>query len=226
MSQSLLERHRAPDSPQVRVTEIFHSIQGESLSTGERTAFVRLTGCPLRCTYCDTAYAFKGGEWREIPEILDQVAGYNVRHVCVTGGEPLAQTSCHLLLEALCDAGYQVSLETSGAMDIGEVDPRVIKVLDIKTPGSGEHHRNLLGNLQHLRPSDQVKLVVCDEADYRWAASLILDHALHERCTVLFSPVTPGCQPGDLADWILQDRLPVRLQIQLHKILWGDARGR
>jgi 7-carboxy-7-deazaguanine synthase len=226
MSQSLLERHRAPDSPKVRVTEIFHSIQGESLSTGERTAFVRLTGCPLRCTYCDTAYAFKGGEWREIPEILDQVAGYNVRHVCVTGGEPLAQTSCHLLLEALCDAGYQVSLETSGAMDIGEVDPRVIKVLDIKTPGSGEHHRNFLGNLQHLSPEDQVKLVVCDEADYRWAASLIVDQGLHERCTVLFSPATPGCQPGDLADWILQDRLPVRLQIQLHKILWGDARGR
>lgn len=208
------------------MTEIFHSIQGESLSTGERTAFVRLTGCPLRCTYCDTAYAFKGGEWCEIPEVLDQIARYKVRHVCVTGGEPLAQTSCHLLLEALCDAGYQVSLETSGAMDIGEVDPRVIKVLDIKTPGSGEHHRNLLGNLQHLRPEDQVKLVVCDEADYRWAASLIVDQALHERCTVLFSPATPGCQPGDLADWILQDHLPVRLQIQLHKILWGDARGR
>ncbi len=214
------------DLPKVRVTEIFHSIQGESLSTGERTAFVRLTGCPLRCTYCDTAHAFKGGAWREIPAILEQIADYRVRHVCVTGGEPLAQTACLDLLGALCDRGYQVALETSGAMDIRPVDPRVVKVLDLKTPGSGEQGRNQLGNLQHLGPRDQVKLVICDEADYRWATSLVLDHGLHERCTVLFSPVTPGCPPADLADWILRDRLPVRLQIQLHKVLWGESRGR
>ncbi len=214
------------DLPKVRVTEIFHSIQGESLSTGERTAFVRLTGCPLRCTYCDTAYAFRGGAWREIPAILEQIADYRVRHVCVTGGEPLAQAACLDLLSALCDAGYQVSVETSGALDIGQVDARVTKVLDLKTPGSGEQDRNLLGNLAHLGTRDQVKLVICDAADYRWAASLVLDQRLHERCTVLFSPVTPGCPPGDLADWILHDRLPVRLQIQLHKSLWGEARGR
>lgn len=212
--------------PKLRITEIFHSIQGESLSTGERTAFIRLTGCPLRCTYCDTAYAFKGGEWREIPAILEEIADYRVRHVCVTGGEPLAQTACLDLLRILCDHGYQVSLETSGAMDIGQVDPRVIRVLDLKTPGSGEQDRNLLGNLEHLGPQDQVKLVVCDEADYRWAASLIIEQVLHERCTVLVSPMTPGCPPGDLADWILRDRLPVRLQIQLHKVLWGETRGR
>lgn len=212
--------------PKLRITEIFHSIQGESLSTGERTAFVRLTGCPLRCTYCDTAYAFKGGEWREIPAILEEIADYRVRHVCVTGGEPLAQAACLDLLRALCDHGYQVSLETSGAMDIGQVDPRVVRVLDLKTPGSGEQDRNLLGNLELLGPKDQVKLVICDEADYRWAASLLCDRALHERCTVLFSPMTPGCPPGELADWILRDRLPVRLQIQLHKVLWGDTRGR
>jgi 7-carboxy-7-deazaguanine synthase len=210
----------------VRVTEIFHSIQGESLSAGERTAFVRLTGCPLRCTYCDTPYAFKGGEWREIPEILAEIAEYAVRHVCVTGGEPMAQAACHTLLAALCDAGYQVSLETSGAMEVDAVDPRVIKVLDLKTPGSGEQDRNLLDNLEHLAPRDQLKLVICDERDYRWAASLVLDQALHERCTVLLSPATPGCAPGDLADWILRDRMPVRLQIQLHKVLWGETPGR
>lgn len=214
------------DLPRLRVTEIFHSIQGESLSSGERTAFIRLTGCPLRCTYCDTTYAFKGGEWRTIPAILEQIADYGVRHACVTGGEPLAQAVCLDLLHALCDQGYQVSLETSGALDIGPLDPRVIKVLDLKTPGSGEQDRNRLANLEHLAPKDQVKLVICDEDDYGWAASLVLDRALHERCTVLFSPMTPGCPPGDLADWILRDRLPVRLQVQLHKVLWGDSRGR
>ena len=219
-------RDGAAPLPRVRVTEVFHSIQGESLSAGERTAFVRLTGCPLRCTYCDTDYAFKGGEWREVPEILAEITKYRVRHVCVTGGEPLAQAASHALLAALCDAGYQVSLETSGAMEIDAVDPRVIKVLDLKTPGSGEQDRNLLGNLEHLGPRDQLKLVICDERDYRWAASLVLDRALHERCTVLLSPATPGCAPGDLADWILRDRLPVRLQIQLHKVLWGETRGR
>lgn len=212
--------------PKLRVTEIFHSIQGESLSTGERTAFVRLTGCPLRCTYCDTAYAFKGGEWREIPEILAQIRDFRVRHVCVTGGEPLAQAACTQLLRDLSDAGYQVSLETSGALDIGPVDPRVIKVLDLKTPGSGEQDRNLLGNLDRLAQDDQLKFVIMDQTDYGWAAGLVLERALHERCTVLFSPATPGCPPGQLAEWILRDRLPVRLQIQLHKVLWGDVRGR
>jgi 7-carboxy-7-deazaguanine synthase len=216
----------ANDLPRLRVTEIFHSIQGESLSTGERTAFIRLTGCPLRCTYCDTAYAFKGGESREISTILDEIAGYEVRYVCVTGGEPLAQAACIDLLRALCDSGYEVSLETSGALDIAQVDPRVIRVLDLKTPGSGEQDRNLLGNLGQLSAKDQVKLVICDEADYRWAASLLRDHALHERCPVLFSPMTPGCPPRELAEWILRDRLPVRLQIQLHKVLWGETRGR
>ncbi|MGE5153129.1 MAG: 7-carboxy-7-deazaguanine synthase QueE [Bdellovibrio bacteriovorus] len=210
----------------VRVTEIFHSIQGESLSAGERTAFVRLTGCPLRCTYCDTAYAFKGGAWHGIPTILEQISDYGVRQVCVTGGEPLAQGGCLDLLAALCDAGYGVSLETSGALDVGRVDPRVVKILDLKTPGSGEQQRNLLRNLEYLSARDQVKLVICDEADYHWSASLVLEHGLHERCTVLFSPMTPGCPPGDLADWILRDRLPVRLQIQLHKVLWGEAQGR
>lgn len=214
------------DLPKVRVTEVFHSIQGESLSAGERTAFVRLTGCPLRCTYCDTAYAFKGGDWRAIPEILAEIADYQVRHVCVTGGEPLAQPACLDLLRTLCDAGYEVSVETSGALDIRPVDPRVAKIMDLKTPGSGEQPRNLLANLRYLSPGDQVKLVVCDERDYRWAARLVRGQALDQRCTVLFSPATPGCRPGDLADWILQDRLPVRLQIQLHKVLWGDARGR
>lgn len=214
------------DLPKVRITEVFHSIQGESLSSGERTAFVRLTGCPLRCTYCDTPHAFKGGDWRGIPEILSEIAGFQVRHVCVTGGEPLAQTACLDLLRTLCDAGYQVSLETSGALDIQPVDPRVIKVVDLKTPASGESHRNLLSNLSHLDPKDQVKFVICDEADYRWATRFILAQALPERCTVLLSPATPGCRPADLADWILHDRLPVRLQLQIHKLLWGDARGR
>lgn len=213
--------------PALRVTEIFHSIQGESLSAGERTAFVRLTGCPLRCGYCDTAYAFKGGEWREVAAILGEIARFEVRHVCVTGGEPLAQRACLDLLASLCEAGYLVSLETSGAIDVGPVDPRVVKILDLKTPGSGEEPRNLLANLQHLRPSDQVKFVVCDESDYRWAVDRVRELALERRCTVLFSPAAPGCSAGTLADWILRDRLPVRLQIQLHKVLWGnDPRGR
>lgn len=212
--------------PKLRITEIFHSIQGESLSVGERTAFIRLTGCPLRCTYCDTQYAFKGGEWWEIDRILQEVAGYQVRHCCVTGGEPLAQKECPALLTALCDAGYEVSIETSGAIDVGDVDPRVIKVLDIKTPGSGEQGRNLLANLDRLGPRDQVKLVICDQKDYEWSRALVDEHRLAERCTVLFSPAASGLAPGDLADWILRDRLPVRLQIQLHKILWGNAQGR
>jgi 7-carboxy-7-deazaguanine synthase len=210
----------------LRITEIFHSIQGESLTAGERTAFVRLTGCPLRCGYCDTAYAFKGGEPMAIDEVLARVAGFRVRHVCVTGGEPLAQGACHDLLCALADAGYRVSLETSGALDLSGVNPRVVKVLDLKTPGSGESARNLWSNLEHLRPHDQIKLVICNQADYAWARERLREHRLDARCTVLFSPVVPGLPPGELADWIIRDRLPVRLQIQLHKVLWGDARGR
>lgn len=210
----------------LRITEIFHSLQGESASVGWRTVFVRLTGCPLRCVYCDTAYAFTGGKSLEIEEILTRVATFGVRHVCVTGGEPLAQRTCDDLLRALADAGYRVSLETSGALDVSGVDPRVVKVLDLKTPGSGEAARNLWSNLGHLRPDDQVKLVICDQTDYAWARECLLEHRLDARCTVLFSPAVPSLPPGELADWILRDRLPVCLQIQLHKILWGDARGR
>jgi 7-carboxy-7-deazaguanine synthase len=210
----------------LRVTEIFHSLQGEGLTTGERTAFVRLTGCPLRCTYCDTVYAFTGGESMTIEEVLERVAGFAVRHVCVTGGEPLAQRDCPTLLAALCDAGYRVCIETAGALDVSHVDPRVVKVMDLKTPGSGEVARNLWDNLEHLAPTDQVKFVICDETDYRWAAAQLAEHDLTRRCSVLFSPAEGRLAPTDLAEWILRDRLPVRFQLQLHKILWGDERGR
>lgn len=214
------------EPPRLRITEIFHSLQGEGLATGERTAFVRLTGCPLRCGYCDTEYAFRGGEWMGIPAILARIAPFAVRHVCITGGEPLAQHDCPALLIALCDAGYRVSIETAGAFDISGLDPRVVRVMDLKTPGSGECERNLWSNVEHLRPGDQLKLVLCDEADYRWAAQQVAAYGLDRRCTVLFSPVAGSLDPGVLGDWILRDRLPVRLQIQLHKVLWGDVRGR
>lgn len=214
------------ESLRLRITEIFHSLQGEGLSAGERTAFVRLTGCPLRCGYCDTEYAFRGGRWMEIPEILAAIAPFAVDYVCVTGGEPLAQRNCPALLTDLCDAGYRVSLETAGAFDITRLDPRVVRVMDIKTPASGECERNLWSNLGHLRPDDQVKLVLCDEADYRWAAEQVMAYGIARRCSVLFSPAAGQLDPGLLGDWILRDRLPVRLQIQLHKVLWGEARGR
>ena len=188
--------------------------------------FVRLTGCPLRCTYCDTAYAFHGGEWRDVDAILSEVAGHGVRHVCVTGGEPLAQKRCIGLLGRLCDAGYVVSLETSGAIDIAAVDPRVSRVLDIKTPGSGEEARNLWSNLPLLTAHDQVKFVICSRADYDWARGVVAEHALHERCDVLFSPSKSEVGARELADWIVGDRLPVRFQMQLHKILWNDEPGR
>ena len=210
----------------LRITEIFHSLQGESASIGWRTVFVRLTGCPLRCGYCDTTYAFKGGEWRGIDEILAEVASYDARHVTVTGGEPLAQTECTALLTALCDAGYTVSLETSGAVDIANVDPRVIKVMDLKTPGSGEVERNLYDNIQHLDAKDQVKFVIADRADYDWSREQLERRDLISRCEVLFSPVADGLAPAQLADWILHDRLDVRFQLQLHKILWGNEPGR
>ena len=210
----------------LRLTEIFHSLQGESASVGWRTVFVRLTGCPLRCGYCDTAYAFKGGDWWEIDDIVESVAQYQAHHVTVTGGEPLAQADCPALLTALCDAGYRVSLETSGAVDISRVDPRVARVMDLKTPGSGELEKNLYANIDHLRPIDQVKFVITDEDDYRWSREQLQRWDLTARCEVLFSPVAGDMQPEQLADWILRDRLDVRFQLQLHKILWGDQPGR
>lgn len=215
-----------PGEPGLRITEIFHSIQGESRPVGLPTVFVRLTGCPLRCHWCDTAYAFQGGQRRGIDDIVAEVGGYGARHVCVTGGEPLAQPACRDLLVALSDAGFAVSLETSGALDIGPVDPRVMIVLDIKAPGSGEESRNRLGNLALLKPTDQVKFVLRDRADYEWARDFLQVHALAGRCEPLFSPVWGELDGRALAEWILADRLPVRFQLQLHKLLWGDAPGR
>ena len=209
----------------LRITEIFHSIQGESRPVGYPTAFVRLTGCPLRCGYCDTAYAFHGGQRVRLADVLARVADFQVRHVCVTGGEPLAQPACLDLLVALCDAGYQVSLETSGALDIAAVDRRVAVVLDLKTPASGECERNLWTNLPHLKPEDQIKFVICNRPDYEWARDQLRQQGLAARCEVLFSPAWEQQPARELADWILADRLPVRLQVQLHKYLWGDLPG-
>ena len=216
----------AASAERLRITEIFLSLQGEARTIGLPTVFVRLTGCPLRCQYCDTAYAFHGGEWRDIDAILAEVAGFGVRHVCVTGGEPLAQKRCIGLLHRLCDGGFEVSLETSGAIDIAEVDPRVSRVLDIKTPGSLEVHRNLWSNLPLLTAHDQVKFVICSREDYDWARGVVAEHRLDTICEVLFSPSFNQVKPSDLADWIVADRLPVRFQLQLHKILWNDEPGR
>ncbi len=213
-------------SRRLRLTEIFHSLQGESDSIGWPTVFVRLTGCPLRCVWCDTEYSFHGGEWKEIDEILAIVASLGAHHVCVTGGEPLAQKRCLDLLEALCDGGHEVSLETSGALDISAVDSRVRRVMDLKAPGSGEAARNLWSNLDHLQAHDQIKFVLADRNDYDWAVARIHEHALSSRCPILFSPVHGKLAPRDLADWILADRLPVRFQMQLHKLLWGSEPGR
>jgi 7-carboxy-7-deazaguanine synthase len=210
----------------LRITEVFLSIQGEARSVGWPTVFVRLTGCPLRCRYCDSAYAFHGGIKRSIEDLLAEVAAYGVRHVTVTGGEPLAQRACLSLLRRLCDAGHEVSLETSGALDVAAVDPRVLKVLDLKTPGSGESARNHWPNLALLVPRDQVKFVLCDRADYEWARAVVHEHRLADRVEVLFSPSHGQLEPRQLAEWILADRLPVRFQIQLHKALWGDVPGR
>ena len=226
MAITSLDSEASAVRPRLRISEIFHSIQGEADSVGWPTVFVRLTGCPLRCTWCDTAYAFEGGGWRTLDEILAEVGGYGARHICVTGGEPLAQKRCLDLLVQLCDAGYEVSLETSGALDISQVDPRVRRVMDLKAPGSGESARNLLSNIGHLNARDQVKIVLADRADYEWAVMTLREHDLAARCTLLFSPVYGQLEPRALAEWILQDRLPVRLQIQLHKYLWGEAPGR
>ena len=209
----------------LRITEIFYSLQGEARTSGLPTAFVRLTGCPLRCSYCDSEYAFYGGVKKSLDEVLAEVAGFGAHYVCVTGGEPLAQKACIPLLKALCDAGYEVSLETAGALDIAAVDPRVSRVVDIKTPGSSESHKNRLTNLALLTPHDQLKFVLCDRADFDWAKAFIAEHTLFSRCEVLFSASFKQLAPKDLADWILSDRLPVRFQLQAHKYLWGDLPG-
>ena len=211
---------------QCRITEIFYSLQGESRTVGLPTVFVRLTGCPLRCGYCDTEYAFHGGEKMDIDEIVAQVAAFNPRYVCVTGGEPLAQPNCIPLLTALCDRGYDVSLETSGAMDISKVDKRVSRVMDLKTPGSGEESKNRYENIELLNNHDQLKFVVCHRDDYDWAKEKLQQHQLNERCEVLFSPIHGQLQPAELAEWVVEDNLPVRMQIQMHKYLWGEEKGR
>jgi 7-carboxy-7-deazaguanine synthase len=216
----------AAPADRLKITEIFLSLQGEARDAGWPTVFVRLTGCPLRCRYCDTTYSFFGGEWRGIDAILAEVAAHGVRHVCVTGGEPLAQKRCLDLLRRLCDAGYVVSLETSGAIDIAEVDPRVSRVLDIKTPGSGEVDRNRWENLPLLTAHDQIKFVICGREDYEWSRDVVREHRLDARCDVLFSPSKSEVSARDLADWIVADRLPVKFQLQLHKILWNDEPGR
>jgi 7-carboxy-7-deazaguanine synthase len=215
----------AAATERLRITEIFHSIQGEADAIGWRTVFVRLTGCPLRCVWCDTEYSFYGGDWRAIDDIVAEVASHGARHVCVTGGEPLAQKRCLILLKRLCDAGHDVSLETSGALDVSLVDPRVRKVMDLKAPDSGESKRNLWSNLGHLLPHDQVKIVIASRADYEWAREVVAEHRLNEHCMVLFSPVHGAIQPRELAEWIIDDKLDVRFQLQLHKLLWNDAPG-
>ena len=214
------------DVARLKITEIFFSLQGESTYTGLPTVFVRLTGCPLRCQYCDTAYAFTGGEWLGVPDILRRVAEFGARHVCVTGGEPLAQRECLGLLRELCDAGYQVSLETSGAVSVEQVDARVARVVDVKTPGSGESARNLYQQLDSLTAHDQIKFVITSRSDYDWSVAKLRELKLDQRCTVLFSPSHEELPARELADWVLADHLPVRFQVQLHKILWGNVPGR
>ncbi|HLA73480.1 MAG TPA: 7-carboxy-7-deazaguanine synthase QueE [Steroidobacteraceae bacterium] len=214
------------ESARLKITEVFHSLQGEADTVGFPTVFVRLTGCPLRCQFCDTAYAFHGGEWMTIDGVLARVAEFAPRYVCVTGGEPLAQINCLPLLTRLCDANYRVSLETSGAMPLAGVDPRVNRVVDVKTPGSGEEQRNRYEELTLLRAEEQIKFVICHRADYEWSREKLAALELAQRCTVLFSPSAEQLPARQLADWILEDRLPVRFQLQLHKVLWGNVPGK
>ncbi len=221
-----LGRPPARKIARLRINEIFHSLQGEADAVGFPTVFVRLTGCPLRCGYCDTAYAFHAGDWLSLDLILERVASFRTNHVCVTGGEPLAQPDCLPLLARLCDAGYRVSLETSGALDISSVDSRVARVVDVKTPGSGEAARNRVENFGVLTERDQLKFVLCSRADYDWSKEYLCTHALFGRCQVLFSPSFGELPPVNLAEWILADRLGVRFQLQLHKVLWGDVPGK
>lgn len=211
---------------QLRITEIFHSLQGESTTVGVPTVFVRLTGCPLRCQYCDTAYAFHGGKTQSLDDICDQIKHFGCKYICVTGGEPLAQQGCTTLLTKLCDQGYFVSLETSGAFDIASVDKRVMVVMDFKTPDSKEEQKNKLSNLAYLKPTDQIKFVICSRNDYEWASDMLKEHALTTVSQVLFSPSFDELDAKILAEWILADKLPVRFQLQLHKILWGNSPGR
>jgi len=210
----------------LKITEIFHSLQGEAIQAGLPTVFVRLTGCPLRCVYCDSEYAFYGGEWMHFEEILEEVHKYGTPYVCVTGGEPLAQKRCSEFLRLLCDEGFIVSLETSGAIDLSLADKRVSRVMDLKTPGSGEEEKNLWSNLKALTVNDQIKFVICAREDYEWAKAQVLERQLNAYWEVLFSPVWEQVEPKDLAEWILEDQLPVRFQLQLHKILWGDVPGK
>lgn len=210
----------------LRITEIFYSLQGESNTVGIPTVFIRLTGCPLRCSYCDTAYAFTGGQKMDLPEIINEVGKYNTRYVTVTGGEPLAQPSVQELMTNLLDQGYIVSLETSGAIDVSEVDPRVVKVMDLKTPSSGELTKNHYQNIQYLNRRDQVKFVIGNDEDYCWSKDIMSEYQLSDRCAILFSPIMGQQNPAELADKILRDQLPVRFQIQLHKYLWDDSRGK
>ncbi len=226
MSNTNTSRVPEPRLDMLKITEIFHSLQGEARDAGRPTVFIRLTGCPLRCQYCDSEYAFYGGEWMSFEDILESVKRHGTKFVCVTGGEPLAQKRCTQLLTKLCDIGYSVSLETSGAMDISQVDSRVSRVLDLKTPGSGEVERNLWSNMEHLTPHDQVKFVICSDDDYNWAKEQLEDHDLASLCDVLFSPSWGQMDGAELADKILEDQLPVRLQLQLHKLLWGDIPGK
>jgi 7-carboxy-7-deazaguanine synthase len=216
----------AVKAERLRVNEIFHSLQGEADCVGYPTVFVRLTGCPLRCKYCDTEYAFHAGDWLELDDILEKVRTIGAEYVCVTGGEPLAQPNCLKLLTRLCDAGFQVSLETSGALDVSAVDARVSRVIDVKTPGSNEASRNRIENFQILTSLDQLKFVICSRDDYDWSKAFLQQHGLAGRCRILFSPSYNQQSPTELADWILADRLPVRFQLQLHKILWGDVPGK